>query len=490
MSSRQPPLCLKSISQAQITCQVARITKHVAEKWTLGTSPAGTLNRDERSAEARAVILYRAEGPGFPGPSPISALVAGQTSGVQGTESPGLAGVILDSVAKRSEEDYVNFQKACPGGFITGSCENGHRYAKEVYCGREWCPVCNGKWVKGSDMKPSHARRFARWYPKAQQIDSMGYWTFTIPEGLRSQFRTKEALTALGHQVQELLKSYGYSRGLRRWHWFGDRSRKWNPHLNCLVDGGLLNGKALRAIRRAYSALLGVKLAIAEYHYLTTPGQKVHALRYPTRATFLDAKWDVPMALELRGFRNQLWWGSKRWECEPVWSLDDIPGERAAGTSDIDTRAVAALELGYCPLDGLPIVWGRWQPVKLLPFMGGRSIGAGYWQLPEVSPPLYAYSVAMPAERVPPPGIYKRSLGGSFMPAELVDARKAEFSRQHRRFVAYKSCCHDLEDEVSISQLPRFYCQQRQNSSDAKQFRGGVPLGENPIKSERVSEHN
>lgn len=344
--------------------------------------------------------------------------------------------VILERDAKRSGDENEGFKKVCPGGHITGSCDNGHRYAKEVYCGREWCEVCNGSWVKGEELKPSHGRRFARWLDKAEQIDGMGYWTFTIPEALRSQYRTKEALTGLGHQVQELLKSYGYSRGLRRWHWFGDRSTRWHPHLNVLVDGGLLGGKVLRAIRRAYSRLLGVDLAIAEYHYLSTPGQKVHALKYVTRATFLDARWDVPMAFELYGFRNQLWWGSGRWDSPAVWRLDDLPGQPAADAgSDADARAVACLERGLCPLDGLPITWEQFVPMRYMAEMGGRRLGDGYWQLPAVAPPARRYTEAELSRVSPAREKLERSLGGSYMPADLAVARLGEFSRQHRRFL-------------------------------------------------------
>ncbi|GAI80772.1 unnamed protein product, partial [marine sediment metagenome] len=136
-----------------------------------------------------------------------------------------------------------------------------------------------------------------------------------------------------------------------------------------------------------YSRLLEVKLAIAEYHYFDSVPEKVHKLKYITRATFLDARWDVPMALELRGFRNQWCWGGRKWQVPAVWSLDDLPGERQSDMSDGDTRAIAALELGYCPHDGLKITWSRWQPISILPELGGRNIGAGYWELPYVRPP-------------------------------------------------------------------------------------------------------
>jgi len=33
----------------------------------------------------------------------------------------------------------------CPSLYIAGHDDNGHRFGKEVYCGREWCLVCGKK---------------------------------------------------------------------------------------------------------------------------------------------------------------------------------------------------------------------------------------------------------------------------------------------------------------------------------------------------------
>jgi len=141
----------------------------------------------------------------------------------------------------------------------------------------------------------------------------MGCFVFTIPDELRSKFRTKKALARLAHQVQELMKSYGYSRGLRRWHFFGEKSTRWHPHLNVLVDGGYLAPGKLDLIKAAYAGILGCQVIDVNYRYRRSPGEKVHSLKYVTRATFRDYTWDPRMALELRGFRNQLWWGSGKW---------------------------------------------------------------------------------------------------------------------------------------------------------------------------------
>jgi len=270
----------------------------------------------------------------------------------------------------------------CPGYWKEGHCENGHRYAMELHCGREWCPVC------GEEGSAAHDRRFSRWLPKATQIRPMGYFIFTIPADLRSKYRTKKALSRLGHQVQELLRSHGYTRGLRRWHWFGEKSTRWHPHLNILVDGGYLSAETLALIKTAYAGILGCQVVDVNYHYRRSPGEMVHTLKYVTRATFRDYKWDTRMAIELRGFRNQLWWGYGKWEQEPVWSLDDLQGkEDLAG---LDTRAIESLGTGICPSPncGLPIHWGSVQAISILAAQEGkRSLGAGYWELPPVPPP-------------------------------------------------------------------------------------------------------
>ena len=420
-----------------------------------GSPVPGTLIRAERTPGAVAVSGNSGEGvgkgnsfPTFPETNSEPSVKSGgffidelaplrvcQDAGGGSWSGPAgdLVGLILETVAKRSEGCFADLEKSCPAGFITGSCANGHRFAKEVYCGREWCEVCNGKWEKGKAMKPSHARRFARWYPKARQFDGVGYWTFTIPQELRYKYRTKEALGELGKAIVKLLRSSGYSRGLRRWHYFGDRSDKWHPHLNCLVDGAGISKRQLRKIRRKYSNLLEVKLAIAEYHYLDSPGEKVHALTYVTRATFLDWTWDADMARELKGFRNQLWWGSKEWSREPVWSLDDLQGEQPAAMSDTDARAVASLENGECPRCGLPIDWERFQPIGVLPELGGRNIGAGYWELPYVRPPPYRLDLSILERSDREYRKLSKTIGGSYVSTDIARLRWAEFEAQHRR---------------------------------------------------------
>ncbi len=300
--------------------------------------------------------------------------------GVQGQSPAEASANYLDTIANVSS--WLASSCGKKGWFVAAECENGHRFAKEIACGKEWCLVC------GEDGSVAHLRRFARWLPKAQQFEVMGYIIFTIPEELRSKYRTKKALSELGHQVQELLKGFGYSRGLRRWHFFGDKSTKYHPHLNCLIDGGWLPPATLEAIKRAYASLLETEVVDVKYLYRLSAGKMVHSLRYVCRSTFRDFDWDIELALELRGFRNMVVWGRGQWDSEPSWSLADLKGKARAEVEGLDIEAIEALTEKRCPVCGEAVVWGEALPIGLLDMVEKRPLGAGYYRLADMrSPP-------------------------------------------------------------------------------------------------------
>jgi len=201
-------------------------------------------------------------------------------------------------------------------------------------------------------------------------------------------------LAILGHQVQELLKSYGYSRGLRRWHWFGDITRSglrgdipFHPHLNCLVDGGFVAMATLEKIKAAYASLLGADVVDVNYRYRVSPGKMVHSLKYVTRATFQDYDLDLEMAMELRGFRNMVVWGRGQWDGPPVWSLADLQGKPKAEVEELDIEAINNLAAGVCPVCGKALTWGEALPIGLLNMVEKQPLGAGYYRLADVRPP-------------------------------------------------------------------------------------------------------
>jgi len=265
--------------------------------------------------------------------------------------------------------------------FVPGECENGHRFGKEIVCGKEWCQSC------GEDGSKAHNRRFVRWLPKVQQCRQVGYFVFTIPEESRDRYRSKRALTELGRAVQEMLKAFGFRRGLRRWHWFGDKSTRWNPHLNILVDRGYIPDELLEKVKTAYAGILGVSMADVNYHYQRSPGRMVHTLKYVTRATFHDWSWDPDMAIELHGFRNMVVWGRGLWKDKPAWSLKDLKGKARADIQGLDIQAIEKLAAGICPVCGRPVTWNKALPAGLLSIVPKHPFGAGYWRLQDIPPP-------------------------------------------------------------------------------------------------------
>lgn len=357
-----------------------------------------SLTSDERTSEGIAVVIDGAEGLGIPGPFSISAPAFGQTLGAKGAKPPGYLEQVDNVRFEPKTANISNWLSAtCDRGkgyFIVAECEDGHRFAKELVCNKDWCRVC------GEDGSIAHNRRFARWLPKIFQVESMGYFTYTLPEGVRDRYRTQKALAKLGHAVQELLKSYGFSRGLRRWHWFGDKSTKYHPHLNVMVDVPspikvpckkkpvALCPVILRLIKADYARLLGVDLADVNFHYRTSPGKKVHTLKYITRATFLSYEWDKEMAEELRGFRNMVVWGRGLWDGQAVWSLSDLKGKAKTEVEGLDLKAIADLVEKKCPVCGKPVVWGEALPIGLLKVSDKEDLGAGYWWLlPDIPVP-------------------------------------------------------------------------------------------------------
>ncbi len=287
-----------------------------------------------------------------------------------------------DCLAKRSVDEVLAGVLAekllttkCPGYWIEGSTDAGERFYMELHCGREWCPVCGARW---SDC---HKRKFARLLERARQMDGIGYFVIEYPLRSRPAMHNKKALARAGKISRRVIKDAGYARGLSRWHFFGESGAKYNPHLNVLVDGAYLAPAKLESVKARLRSALGEPQLIVNYSFRKSPAEMVHTLKYITRATFLDATWDIPLALELRGFRNVAWWGSGKWAAEPVWACDAAGIEGMAG--------VEKLVQGVSPNTGLPITWAsKVLPISALRHERIRKVwGAGYGELEPVPLP-------------------------------------------------------------------------------------------------------
>jgi hypothetical protein len=269
--------------------------------------------------------------------------------------------------------------------FIPGTCGNGHRLAKIIVCGKEWCPICS---AMGS---MAHNRRYVRWLAKIMQFQRMDYLVFTIPEHLRENYRTKASLRDLGRACQELMKRQGYNRGMRRWHWFGDKSKKWNPHLNVLVEGGYIKADKLETIKMGWAKILGADIVSVNNSFKRNPADMAGCLHYVTRATFLDYEYDIEMAIELRGFRNMVVWGKGKWDNEPVWELNSTERKAVEG-EDLNIEAIEHIIEHSCPKCGSHITWKKALPAKLLDILDKESYGAGYYGIIDRSAPIHLSS--------------------------------------------------------------------------------------------------
>lgn len=213
--------------------------------------------------------------------------------------------------------------------------------------------------------------------PKAFQMVGIGYFVIEWPLSSRDRLKTKEALSEMGKRVKGAMQSLGYGRGLRRWHYFGGKNIKYNPHINVLVDGKYLGKERLEAVKYYLRMVLDEPDLIINYSYRKSVAEKVHTLKYVTRATFLNIDWDEPLAYGLYNFQNQNYWG--KWDQEPVWGL-------GGADEDLRTQEVVALESGFCPKCGGELSWGR-KPVHVnylhIFTRAGwlREVGAGYYEL-------------------------------------------------------------------------------------------------------------
>jgi hypothetical protein len=210
------------------------------------------------------------------------------------------------------------------------------------------------------------------------QFKSMRYFVFTIPEELRGKYRTKKSLTELGRRAQEMMKRHGFDRGMRRWHWFGDRSHKWHPHLNILVEGSYLNDKELKSLKTGWARILKTDVVSVNVSYKPLPADMAGCLHYVTRATFLDYEYDIEMAQDLRGFRNMVVWGQKKFKQVPVWSLSPAERKAAAG-ENLNIGAIENMIEHKCPKCGGHLTWGKALPAELLNLVDKESYGAGYY---------------------------------------------------------------------------------------------------------------
>ena len=247
---------------------------------------------------------------------------------------------------------------SCSPGYVSGSCQGGHRFAYFQFCGKEFCANCS------RDGSPIHQRRVNNWWKIIDTWPEMGYLVITIPDFMRPYFFDKDVLKDFRSKLlRKLRKDYKISEGLCRWHWFGDcemcggkgclncsetgSGDYWHPHLNILFKGSYIADvqewlQPIKAWMRLYFCrLIDRKIdrlkqlvnfwddeietelnfyldqrnqvknlnLVLNYSYVKDDALKMNRLKYITRSTFRRFNYDVKRLLY--NLRNSVVWGWK-----------------------------------------------------------------------------------------------------------------------------------------------------------------------------------
>ena len=232
---------------------------------------------------------------------------------------------LVEQVSAMVPADQLHPYKShrCYTGFIRGICPDGHMFAKIMLCGKEWCQEC------GQRDSWAHKRRYGRWWGKVMGTKYLGYMVVTIPEDMREQFKDRNKLNELRRFLIRKLKRAGYSKGVCRWHWFGDceeckgkgclfcgstgAGKKWHPHLNMLFPASFIAAGKLDEIKESVAKKLtkmtGLQtdVAVINYRYYDKKAHKINKLKYVTRSTFRI--YNEEIAGLIKGYRNSVVWG-------------------------------------------------------------------------------------------------------------------------------------------------------------------------------------
>lgn len=273
---------------------------------------------------------------------------------------------------------------SCSDYAITGVCEgeHSHKYGLLLNCRKPYCQICG---VPDSD---THKQRVAKWLKKGFKIADMQYWVIQWPTEERDKLKTKHELNRVRKAIYRWFIRHGWERGLAAWHTHGDPKcpngcavgknakhtkprtddgvhyhcpqcgedfdvwesvASWNPHLNLLVDGGFIPKEQLEQLIEELRKLAGCKLIInMQYIESGDIKKKIHKIKYITRPTFRNYKWNPEMVEELQGFRYVSHWGStEKWQGEDEWTIE----------GDGDTGDLLKLEENKCIDCGSHIHW-------------------------------------------------------------------------------------------------------------------------------------
>jgi len=224
---------------------------------------------------------------------------------------------------------WGSYQRYTCGIFLWAYCEKCDcEYIVRVPCYREWCQNC------GQELSLYHRRRYLKTYCYAIEMYEMsgavGYLVITCPEELREKWKNPEELNRVVNYVERMLEREGFPCGLCIWHFAGDRSRRWYPHLNILIPNGYMNKEKLERLKKLIYNRLGV--LVVHYEYAKDIKKIKHLCRYVSRPT-----WNLQSEVKpdnFKYFRKFRIWGKKYFKSAKIKKTKDLE-EFAAYLEDL-----------------------------------------------------------------------------------------------------------------------------------------------------------
>lgn len=288
----------------------------------------------------------------------------------------------LDSKAKSHNSCSDRPDAACGKNGLIGDDNEGNKYFKTLYCGRDYCSDEDCRRV-------THKRRIARLLPKAVIMAKGMHFIFTIPEEMRAFFGTPEKLNKIRTYInRRLQRDFPEFKAVGRIHLFGDKDpEKFNPHFHILVDD-------LRRVpcdklaelkvdyKRGLERITGIDLGDKKINLRVVPRgnwRKIrHTIRYITRATFV--KYDEEIATLFKGYNFGVVWG--KWRDPTQKEEEKLKKERELNGKM--SHSVILLCNNTSPETGKSIKWRQGIYSKRIVKNAEKQYGCGFYNISNV----------------------------------------------------------------------------------------------------------
>jgi len=197
-------------------------------------------------------------------------------------------------------------QKFTCGTWRYAKCKHcGYKYWVRVPCSNEYCPQC-GKPNSLYHRRLYHQISYVLFHMFSLR-GALGYLVITCTEELREKWKDPNEMRKFMRGLRRKLKDLGLWPALYRWHWAGDRSRRWYPHLNLVFPLGYVDKEKLERLRRYLERRKGIK--IIHYQYKRSLKKLLHLARYVSRPTWIMQ--DEVSPERFKGFKKWGVWGKE-----------------------------------------------------------------------------------------------------------------------------------------------------------------------------------